>query len=118
MIFLLILTLFLVSCSHTNPNIQSVEDCSKLRNHFQKDECYIELASKIASENLDKALTICEQITDSMIKDLCYLYIFEQRFGLISNEQLEAICEKIENTELQDNCNRKASREHLRGFVK
>ena len=115
---LCIIVVFLTSCTSDSLTFHGVEDCAKIKDSIKRDECYADFAVKFSSRNLELGLSTCNEIKDTIIQDGCYLNIFEQKTGLISNDELRKICERINNIELRDNCNRKIGRPHLRGFVK
>jgi len=74
------------------PSPDSIEECEKKTDDYDKSDCYIELASK------NKDATICAKIThDESEKDKCY-------YGVAMKVKDKSICKNIASTDSQQLC--------------
>lgn len=71
--------------------------CDQISNSKWKDLCYYDVVSGIDFKTASPA--ICEEITDSFIKDKCY-----KSFACDLSRTVESICEKIVDKEIKDAC--------------
>ena len=92
----------------------SVSDCEIIKDAIKKQECLIEVAERISSYNIKKAIDLCNKIEDDTLRDVCFFQIAQKiDFWDPSRERKNITCESVNNSIWQEYCNRVILRPHL-----
>ena len=92
----------------------SVSDCEIIKGAIKKQECLIEVAERIPSYNIKKAIDLCNKIEDDTFKDVCFFQIAQNiDFDNPLIQARNITCETVNNSVWQIYCYRALTRDHL-----
>jgi len=114
LVLLVLLTtiIFFIYFNYYPKDVNNLSTCNFIINSIKKQECISNVAQNLGVE---KAISICSDLKDHFIKDVCLLNLIKpiENLNKTIKKNNQKICNLIIDLDIMDNCKAKMNNYHL-----